>query len=165
MTTTGFVYTPGDAAAVPGEIEEQVIPLLAEQLSVERRTIETGCVTATVTTHHHEQVIKEDLVRENVEIERVPVGRVVDAVPPIREEDDTTIIPVVEEVLVIERRLVLKEEVQLRRVRVRETHAASVVTRTQDVVVTRSEQQPTASAAPAVTDHSNGQNNSKGILR
>jgi stress response protein YsnF len=95
----------------------------------------------------------------------VPVGRVVDAVPPIREEDDTTIIPVVEEVLVIERRLVLKEEVHLRRVRVRETHAASVVTRTQDVVVTRSEQQPTASAAPAVTDHSNGQNNSKGSLR
>jgi uncharacterized protein (TIGR02271 family) len=103
-----------DVAPVP--IEERVVPLLADRLSVERRRVETGRVIATVTTHHHEQVIKEDLVHEGVEVDRVPIGRTVDAIPPIREEGDTTIIPVVEEVLVVERRLILKEEVHLRRV-------------------------------------------------
>jgi uncharacterized protein (TIGR02271 family) len=129
-----------DVAPVP--IEERVVPLLADRLSVERRRVETGRVIATVTTHHHEQVIKEDLVHEGVEVDRVPIGRTVDAIPPIREEGDTTIIPVVEEVLVVERRLILKEEVHLRRVRIKETHSVAIVTRSQDAVVTRSEKHP-----------------------
>ena len=124
MTTADSHDKLGDAATAPG-IEEHVIPLLAEELSVERRRVETGRVLATVTTKHHEQVIEEELVHEQVEIERVPIGRTVEAIPPVREEGDTTIVPVVEEVLVIERRLVLKEEVHLRRIRVRETHAAN----------------------------------------
>ena len=89
------------------------------------------------------------------------IGRTVTAFPPVREEGDTTIIPVVEEVLVIERRLVLKEEVHLRRVRVLETHEATVATRSQDVVVTRDEQHPPSPAAPDVADHLNGHSNSK----
>jgi stress response protein YsnF len=161
VTNTGSVQNPSDAGAAPSPVEEQVIRLLAEQISVERRRVETGRIIATVATHHHEHVIKEVLVSERVEVERVPIGRIVEAVPSVREEGDTTIIPVVEEVLVIERRLVLKEEVHLRRVRVRETHAASVVTRTQDVVVTRSESQPPFSTAPAVADHANRDNNPK----
>jgi uncharacterized protein (TIGR02271 family) len=133
-------------------VEEQVIPLLAEQISVERRRVETARVLATVTTQHHEQIIEEDLEHERVEVERIPIGQTIDVVPPVRQEGDTTIVPVVEEVLVITRRLVLKEEVHLRRVRVKEKHAATVVTRTQDVVVTRSELHPAPPAEPAAAD-------------
>jgi uncharacterized protein (TIGR02271 family) len=156
VTTTGSVQNPSDAAVASSALEEEVIPLLTEQISVERKRVETGRVIATVATHHHEHVIKEVLVSERVEVERVPIGRIVEAVPSVREEGDTKIIPVVEEVLVIERRLILKEEVHLRRVRVRETHAASVMTRTQDVVVTRSEDQP-----PSATDHADRDYNPK----
>jgi uncharacterized protein (TIGR02271 family) len=123
--------------------EEQVIPVLAERLSIDRRQVETGRVLATVTTHTHEHVITEDLVHDSIEVEHVPIGRTVDAVPPVREEGDTTIIPVVEEVLVIQRQLILKEEVHLRRIRVRQTHATTVTTRGQDVVVTRSNSEGT----------------------
>jgi len=50
-------------------------------------------------------------------------------VPPISQEGDTTIIPVVEEIVVVERRLVLKEEVRIRRVRTKEQHQETVVLR------------------------------------
>jgi stress response protein YsnF len=161
VTTAGSAEISGDVTA-PGTVEEQVIPLLTEQLVVEKRHVETARVIAAVTTHNHEQVIREDLVRERVEVERVPIGRTVTAFPPVREEGDTTIIPVVEEVLVIERRLVLKEEVHLRRVRVVETHEAMVTTRSQDVVVTRTEQRQPSPAEPNEADHLNGHSNPKG---
>ncbi|WP_419757517.1 YsnF/AvaK domain-containing protein [Acidisoma sp.] len=152
MTTAESQDKISDTATAPG-IEEHVIPLLAETLSVERQRVETGRVRATVTTKSHDQVIEEDLVHERVEIERIPIGRTVDAIPSVREEGDTTIIPVVEEVLVIERRLVLKEEVHLRRVRVQETHTATVVTRSQDVAITRTEPQSPVQARPELDDH------------
>ena len=153
MTAAGS-HQESSAVAMASDVEEHVIPLLTETLSVERRRVESGRVRATVTTQSHEHVIEEDLVHEKVEIERVPIGRTVDAVPDIRQEGDTTIIPVVEEVLVIERRLILKEEVHLRRVRVQETHSATVVTRSQDVVIERSEPQQTVLASPELDDHS-----------
>jgi uncharacterized protein (TIGR02271 family) len=142
--------------------EEQVIPLLAEQLSVERRQVETGRVLATVTTECHEQVICEDLVHQSVAVERVPIGRTIDTIPPIREEGDTTIVPVVEEVLVIERRLILKEEVRLRRTQIRQTHAATIVTRSQSAVITRSEQHPPPPAEPDMADHAPKRRNTEG---
>ncbi len=144
----------GCAEQDPHPPEEQVLPVLAEKLSVTRRRIETGGVRASVTTRHHEQIIEEDLLHERVEVERVPVGRVVDAIPPVREDGTTTIIPVVEEVLVIERRLILKEEVHIRRITVREAHVETVVTRAQDVVVTRYEHDPRKPAEPGLDDHS-----------
>ena len=55
----------------------------------------------------------EQLLRkERVDIERVPMGRVVQEVPQVREEGDVTIIPVMQETAFVERRLVLKEEVR-----------------------------------------------------
>ena len=66
-------------------------------------------------------------MREEVEVERVPIRRVVDGPVPIRDEDGTTIIPILEEVLVVEKRLMLKEELHIRKHRV-ETHQPQRVT-------------------------------------
>jgi hypothetical protein len=60
-------------------------------------------------------------------------------VPPIRHEGDTTIMSVVEEVVFVERGLVLKEEVHLRRVRKVERFVETVALREQIAVVTRTE--------------------------
>ena len=118
------------------EPETLVLPLMAEQLAVTRRRVEHVVRVATV-THEREQQVDEALAHERIEIEHVPINRTVDAVPPVREEGDTTILPVVEEVLVVERRLVLKEEVRIRRVRSTEHHRETVLLRSQDAVVTR----------------------------
>jgi stress response protein YsnF len=77
------------------------------------------------------------LVRERVEVETIPIGRRIDAMPAVRQEGDTTIVPVVEEVLYTERRLFLKEEVHIKRVRITERHQETVVLRHQEAVVER----------------------------
>ena len=73
----------------------------------------------------------EELTTKRVEIECVPIFRLVEAAPAVREEGDTTIIPVVEEVVVVERRLMLKDEVRLRRIKTTEHHIETVVVREQ----------------------------------
>ncbi|HSQ32117.1 MAG TPA: DUF2382 domain-containing protein, partial [Gemmatimonadaceae bacterium] len=87
---------------------------------------------------------------ETVEITHEPIGRDVDAMPPIREEGDTVIIPIVEERLVLERRLFLKEEVRVRRVRASRMHRENVTLRHHEVVV--SAVPPERSAGPGSTD-------------
>jgi stress response protein YsnF len=56
-----------------------------------------------------------DLLREAVEVARVPIDKVVQTAPEIRTDGDVTIVPVLEEVLVVEKRLLLKEELHIRR--------------------------------------------------
>jgi len=131
------------------------LPLYAEALVVARRRMQRTVRVATV-TQEHEQLVDEALTHERVEIERVPIGRTVEAVPPIREEGDTTILPVVEEVVVVERRLVLKEEIRIRRLRSTERHQEVVTLRTQDAVIipTEAAPQPAGDVRPALgTEH------------
>ena len=125
-----------DPSAVP---ETLALPLHVEEVSVEKRRVAGDVVRVATVTREREQPVDEMLTHQRVEIERVPIGRTVEAVPPVREEGDTTIMPVVEEVVVITRQLVLKEEVRIRRVRTTEHHRESVMVRTQGAVITRVE--------------------------
>jgi stress response protein YsnF len=69
------------------------------------------------------------------------VDHIVDAAPPVRTEGDVTIVPVLEEVLVVEKRLVLKEELRIRRSRRQETEEIPVRLRKQRAVVERSDEE------------------------
>jgi uncharacterized protein (TIGR02271 family) len=142
-----------EAAAVPARREDQfqteeetaverprdpaTLRLLAEELSVAKEKRETGRVRISTHTHEREAIIDEDLARERVEIETIPIARRIDAIPQVRQEGDTTIIPVVEERLVVDRQLVLKEEIRVTRVRTTERHQEKVALRQQEAVVTR----------------------------
>jgi uncharacterized protein (TIGR02271 family) len=67
----------------------------------------------------------------------VPINRVVDGPISVRSEEDTLVIPLLEEVLVVEKRLLLKEEVRITKRRV-ETHMPQRVTlRREEAVVER----------------------------
>ena len=50
-----------------------------------------------------------------MDVERVAFGTVVDAVPQVRIEGDVTIVPILEERLVVEKQLVLVEEIRITR--------------------------------------------------
>ena len=95
------------------EPTETVVPVVEETLSIGKRAVETGRVRVALTTDTVEEVLRETLRTRRAEIERRPVGRTVTEVPRLRQEGDVLIVPVVEEVLVVEKRLVLKEEVLL----------------------------------------------------
>jgi|HubBroStandDraft_4_1064222.scaffolds.fasta_scaffold81884_2 stress response protein YsnF len=119
--------------------EDLHIPLHEEEVSLSRREIKKANVQVALVTGTREQLIDEELTHVRVEIERVPIDRTVEVAPPTRQEGDITIIPVVEEIVVVERRLVLKEEVRVRRVSTKEQHQETLVLRQQEAVVMREE--------------------------
>ena len=89
------------------------IALVEERISLGKRTIETGRVQVSTHVEARHETVREALVHEDVIVERVQIGRMVDAAPLPRQDGDTWIIPVVEETLVVEKRLLLKEEVHV----------------------------------------------------
>jgi stress response protein YsnF len=119
------------------ERQDVVIPVYAEEVSIERRKVAGDTIRVTIRTDTTEQVVGVHSTHTRVEIERTPVGKPIDSVPPVRTEADTIIIPVVEEVIVVERRLVLKEEIRLRRVETAEPHRESVRLREQHAIIER----------------------------
>jgi uncharacterized protein (TIGR02271 family) len=117
--------------------EPIVVPVLMEELEVQKRPVETGKVRITKVVHERETVVDEPLWHDNVAVTRVPMQRVVDGPVPVREENGTTVISVVEEVLVVEKRWMLREEIHIRKQRV-ETHQPQRITlRSEDVQVER----------------------------
>jgi uncharacterized protein (TIGR02271 family) len=121
----------------PADEQPLVLPVIDEELDIQKRLVETGRVRISKLVHERKELIDEPLVREEVIVERVEINRVVDGPSPARYEGGTLIIPVLEEVLVVEKRLILKEElyVTLRRV---ETHTPQQVTlRREEAIVDR----------------------------
>ena len=91
------------------------IPVVEERLNIDKQLVETGKfrIRKTVTEENVSETVPA--YQENVRIERVELNQYVDAAPEVRTEGLTTIIPVVKEVLVVEKRLMLVEEIHVTR--------------------------------------------------
>lgn len=121
----------------PTRSPEGTVPVTEERLEVGRRTVETGALRVRKRVHEVTEEVSEPLVTEFVETQRVPVGRVLREPVGIRQEGDVTIVPVIEERLVVRKELVLVEEIRL--TRRREAHSVNqqVPLRRESVVVER----------------------------
>jgi uncharacterized protein (TIGR02271 family) len=120
--------------------ESVTIQVVEETARIDKRVVETGRVRVSTRTETVDQVLRESLRSDTVEVTRVPVNRTLSEgeVPPVaREEDGVTIIPVLEEILVVEKRLVLKEELHIRRSSTDEDVEVPVTLRKQHAVVER----------------------------
>jgi uncharacterized protein (TIGR02271 family) len=114
-----------------------VLPVIEETLAVDTHPVETGRIRIRKVVHEREELVDPPLRRDEVEIERVPVNRVVEGPIPVRYEGDTMILSLLEEVLVVETRLLLKEEVHITTRRT-DTHTPERVTlRHEDVTIER----------------------------
>lgn len=134
---TATHYDSADASAVSREVVER-IPVIEEQVDVGKERVETGRVRVHVVPQVRKEVVDVDLSEERVEVERVPVDRIVERAEASRQEGDVTVIPVYEEVLVCEKRLRLKEEVRIRRVSTVQHARREVELRREEVEVVRS---------------------------
>ncbi|HEX6124908.1 MAG TPA: YsnF/AvaK domain-containing protein [Pyrinomonadaceae bacterium] len=103
-----------------------VIPVIQERAVVKKRVVETGRVRIRKHVREYEEHVDIPHIHEEIHIDRVPVDRVVESAPDVRTEGDVTIIPVVEERYVLEKRLVVVEELHVRRER-KETHRPEVI--------------------------------------
>lgn len=116
-------------------VEEERIPIVEERVVFDRQIREGRTVRVSTRPVQETFAISEPVSRERVTVERVPVGRVVDEIPPTREEGDETIIPVVEERVRVVVDLVLVEEIHLRRQRTTETAETEVNLRRTEVEI------------------------------
>ncbi len=127
---------PERADVSPGR-EEAVIPVAEERINVQKRRVEGDTVRVTKQVHEHEEVVDEPLRGEEVTVERVKLGRIVEEAEPIRTEGNTTIIPLYEEVLVVEKRLVLAEELRVTKRQTERREPQTVTLRREEATVER----------------------------
>src|SRR3954453_9145408 len=91
-------------------VEEKVVPGVEETAGVYKERVVTDRVRLHKTVHEDWELLDIPVQTESLEVERVPVGQWVDAPPAIRREGHPTVYPVIEEVVVVEKRLRLVEE-------------------------------------------------------
>lgn len=121
----------------PLEEGDAVIPLHDESVTVGKQRVERSRVRVTTRVSEREEMVRQALEQEEATVTRVPIDREIDAHPGIRQEGDVTVIPLVEEVLVVERRLVLREELHIRKSRRTVEVEQPVTLRSEDAVVER----------------------------
>jgi uncharacterized protein (TIGR02271 family) len=135
---------------VPGA--ELVIPVHAEELVVSKRGVAREQVRLTTRVEQRDEPIDVTLMNEELSVERVKIDKVVETASGPRQEGDSWILPVYEEVLVVEKRLMLREEVHVRRARREVRESQQVTLRREEVEVTRTKLgDPIASEEPAGT--------------
>ena len=122
------------------------IPLVEERLSVTKKQVESGRVRVHVSVEEREETVTEQISRDDVQVDRVAKNERVSEIPHVRLEGSTTIIPVVEEVLLVEKALVLVEEIHVRRTTASETVEIPVTVKSERA---RVERQDAPDAMPA----------------
>jgi uncharacterized protein (TIGR02271 family) len=117
--------------------EKTTYPVVEESAHIEKRAIPSGKVRIQTPVDESSELASATLEEQKVEVTRVPVNKPVETAPAVRTENDTVIIPVMEEVLVVRKQLILREELHIRRRVVEEQVNVPVSLRRQRVVVTR----------------------------
>lgn len=116
---------------------DTVVPLAEETLKVSKRSVMRGRVQLHKYVTERTETADVTLVREQLEVEHVKVGRPVDEAAPVRYEGDTVVIPLYEEVLVVTKQLRLVEEVRVKTQRSERQEPQQVILRREEVEVER----------------------------
>lgn len=148
-----------------GEDGYQVLPtepllVAEEQMSVKVVRRLSGRVEVSTRTETVEDLVTQVLTSSRVDVSRHSRNDLIaqdQAVPVTRTEDGVTIVPVLEERLVIEKRLYLVEEIHLRLTEDAQTVTLPVSLRKMRVDISRTApDDPQASATPSSPPHTAG---------
>ncbi len=101
------------AEIAPSSESEQIIPIVEERLTVEKRTVVTGKVLLEKHLQEYQEMLDIPLAVRSFDVERVLVNKPVQSAPPVRTEGGTTIYSLVEEQLVLTTQLILREEIHV----------------------------------------------------
>ena len=134
MTDSPATPTTSPATADDADL---VIPIVQERAVVAKHERTTGRVRISTEVQTRTEHVETDLVRQDIQILRVPVNRPIDAVPDVRMEGEVMVYPIVEEVVVVTKQLMLKEELRVSRKRTIERHGEDVTLSRTEAVVER----------------------------
>lgn len=119
-------------------VDPVVIPVIEEQLYVDSNEVKTGIVRLVKHVTEETQTIDTPTTKEEVIVDRVAIYQYVDTPPVTRYEGDTTIIPVLREVLVTEKKLLLVEEIHVTKRKTVEQDTQTFTLRKEEITVERS---------------------------
>lgn len=137
----------GDTESRVDSTSGVAMPVYQEQLHLDVRTVDTGRgVRVRKTVGEHEQRIEETLMHDQVDVRHVPVDKIValSEAPASRYEGDTFIVPILEEILVVEKRLRIKEEIHITRSKRPQRFSETVPLKSETVSVERFDEGPGA---------------------
>lgn len=135
--------THNAASVSPSTGPTMTVPVHEEQLQVETHEVDTGRgVRISKRVTERPETVSRELWHEEIDVVRVPVNSIVAEPPQVRHEGDTMVVPVVEEVLVVEKRYRVKEEVHIKRRRQTEVHEATVPVKAEELTVERFDSSP-----------------------
>lgn len=121
---------------IPGD-NSIVIPVIQEHLTVEKEIVEASKVHVHTKITEEEATVNVPIISEQYEVKRVPVNKVFNIAPSVRYEGDVLIVPVIEEVVVVEKRYKVVEEVHLIKHTIETPFMQQVTLRKEDVQVER----------------------------
>ena len=113
------------------------VPVVSEEIQMGTRQVATGQVRVTKQNLPHDEIIQQDLRREHVEVRRVQINKQVEGPLQNRQEGDTLIVPVMEEVLQVQKIWMLKEELHIKRTATTEKHEERVTVNRETATVER----------------------------
>lgn len=134
-----LAHTAAQDELAAGVSTEHRIPVIREELRVDKRQVETGHVRVTKQVQVTEETVDTLVNQQTVQVERIPIDQLVDTAPTVRYEGETLVIPVLEEVMVVEKRLRLKEEVRITYQVETVEQQTPVTLRREEVVVARTD--------------------------
>lgn len=114
-----------------------VIPVIEERFIVDKKTVETGKVRISKRVIEEEETVEVPVMQEEVQVERIPIHQFVATAPQIRYEGDTMIVPVIREVVVVEKRIELIEELHITKLTTQSQAIQQVTLRKEEVSVER----------------------------
>lgn len=91
----------------------EAIPVIEEQAIFSTRAYEASRVRLVKRVDEIDETVDVPTREGVVDVERIKRGDWIDEMPSVRREDDKLIVPVVEEVVVVQKRLRLREEVHV----------------------------------------------------
>ena len=116
------------------------VPIIEEFVTLGKKVVETARITVSKTINENTEAYEIPLKQEEIVVKRVPKNELIETMPaPTRYEGDVMIIPVLKEVAVIEKRMMLVEEIHISKVQTEKVETQEVIIRKEEVNVTRTE--------------------------
>jgi stress response protein YsnF len=95
------------------EGSDYVVPVIQEELHADAIPVESGSVRVVKRVEGHDEILEQELRKGRVEVKRVKTERVVSGPQQPERRGNTLIIPVVSEVLRVEKQWVVTEEIHI----------------------------------------------------
>jgi uncharacterized protein (TIGR02271 family) len=118
------------------EVASRVIPVIEEYVKVDKLEVEVGRLNIRKKIKEQDEIITVPLFHDEFNIQHVEIGKQVDgALPEVRFEGDTIVIPVLREEVIIQKRLMLVEEVRITKHKIESNYEQQVTLRKEEVVI------------------------------